>query len=136
MIEAVLEVMPKWELLREVMAEIQQERQALLSGGGGGGGGGGGDSEVVVLDSEGEEVVEEAPSAAAGAAAPAADADADAERQAAALAPVLVVCQDTFTARQVRRGVFGLRGCFSRLFRNQLASACSLNSLLSHLASA
>ena len=28
-IEAVLEVMPKWELLREVMAEIQQERQVL-----------------------------------------------------------------------------------------------------------
>jgi hypothetical protein len=107
--------MPKWELLREVVEEIQEERRALLASGDGSGSGGSGPSDgraaaaaaapagsggwqadVVVLDGSDEEGPGQG--AADGTAAGSADGD---MARAAAAAPVLVVCQDTFTAGQV-----------------------------------
>lgn len=114
-IEAVLEGMPKWELLREVMLEVQAERRRLrqlagTSGSSGPGGAGAaaaaaaaaaGDSEadVIVLDGDDDWGGTEGPGGREQRGA----ADAAAAAQQAAEAPVLVVCQDTFTAGQVRQ---------------------------------
>ncbi|EFN55307.1 hypothetical protein CHLNCDRAFT_134272 [Chlorella variabilis] len=131
-IEAVLESMPKWDLLREVMEEIQQERQAVLQGvmqGGDGGAqgaapgaaaaaaaaaaAGDGEDEVIMLDGAGEGPMERQAAQPGVAAA--------AVRQAAA-APVLVVCQDTFTAGQLREVLKsgGPAALMQRLYRDYL----------------
>ena len=108
----------------QVMEEIQQERQALLASSSGGKGGdavpaaaaaaaaacaaaaagrGGGATEVIVIDDDDDSQQPEgqpadAPERGGGPGKPVA------VQQEAAVAPVLVVCQDTFTAGQVRCG--------------------------------
>lgn len=105
-IEAVLEGMPKWDLLREVLAEVQAERRRLRqlagdsgraagSGGAGRGAAAGGGDDVIVLEDDDGVAAERREQRGA--------ADAAATAQQAADAPVLVVCQDTFTAGQVSR---------------------------------
>ncbi len=108
-IEAVLEGMPKWDLLREVLGEVQAERRRLRqlagdsgsaagSGGAGRGAAAGGGDDVIVLEDD-DGVAAEGPGGREQRGA----ADAAATAQQAADAPVLVVCQDTFTAGQVSR---------------------------------
>ncbi|KAL4433054.1 hypothetical protein ABPG77_006481 [Micractinium sp. CCAP 211/92] len=107
-IEAVLEGMPKWDLLREVLGEVQAERRRLRqlagdsgsaagSGGAGRGAAAGGGDDVIVLEDD-DGVAAEPPGGREQRGA----ADAAATAQQAADAPVLVVCQDTFTAGQLR----------------------------------
>lgn len=80
-IQPVLEPLPKWELLREVMGEVQAERAALLEA----------RAEAAAAQQEAQQ---EGEAAECGAAA----------RGAGDAMPVLVVCQDAFTASQVRLG--------------------------------
>eukprot|EP00887_Chlorella_sp_A99_P005233 scaffold1.g5233.t1 len=104
-LEAVLETMPKWELLREVMQEIQQERQALLAGAGG--------PEQQHAQGEQQQHVQqeqreqrpqqqEQGAAAVPGASPDQGGGGAEGRRAAGRAPVLVVCADSFTSQQLR----------------------------------
>lgn len=95
-LEPVLEPLPKWELLREVLQEVQQERQRLLEQGQQGQG-------QVQLDEERQQQPdaggEQRPDCDGGSAA---STGGGGRLAAAAAAPVLVVCQDAFTAGQLR----------------------------------
>ena len=140
-LEPVLERQPKWDLLREVLAEVQQERAALMAGGGDGGGEEEGAEEQQgppqqqeqQQQHEQQQQQQQQQQQAAGAAGPSGEqrtagggsacgpggqrlsrratggvaatssaAAAAAARIAAAQAPVLVVCQDSFTCLQLR----------------------------------
>ncbi|PSC75286.1 DNA repair endonuclease UVH1 [Micractinium conductrix] len=137
-VEPVLEVMPKWELLREVLEEIQAERaklrhQAGVSGSAdtssgrqaaaGAAAPAAGDDEVIVLDSDGEDKQQDPEQDPAGerGAGPG-EPPAAAAAQQAAQAPVLVVCQDAFTKRQLRDVLKagGPEALMQRLYRDYL----------------
>ncbi len=148
-LDATLELLPKWVLLAEVLAEVQLERakmlnmtepsqQAQCEGEGQHDEVGKGGLEDILVDLQDSDTVEEGikdgeqaragAGVGAGAGVPAASHAStlsDAQRQVlrdAAEAPVLVACQDTFTCLQLRRvlGPGGASGLMHQLFAEYL----------------